>query len=111
MYGIYVSSLMKTFMYHLKTLFKSFLFVTVQAHGAVRGNQYPSCQKYFTEVLSSQKQKKKEKKRKVVLAPYLITTQPSMIDGVRNKSVSKNNINKDIVGMENIERSLPFTVD
>ena len=23
-------------MYHLKTLFKSFLFVTVQAHGAVR---------------------------------------------------------------------------
>jgi hypothetical protein len=32
-----------------------------------------------------------------------------MIDGVRNKSVSKNNIN--MVGMEDIERSLPFTVD
>src|SRR3954469_6897142 len=37
-YGIYLPSLTKTFMYHLKTLFKSFLFVTVQAHGAVRGN-------------------------------------------------------------------------
>ena len=32
-----------------------------------------------------------------------------MIDGVRNKSVSKKN--KDMVGMEDIERSLPFTVD
>ena len=33
-----------------------------------------------------------------------------MIDGVRNKSVSKK-YNKDMVGMEYIERSLPFTVD
>src|SRR3954469_11020887 len=49
-YGIYLPSLTKTFMYHLKTLFKSFLFLTVQAHGAVRGNQYFSCQKYFMEV-------------------------------------------------------------
>src|SRR4051812_9565786 len=57
-YGIYAPSLTKTFMYHLKTLFKSFLFVTVQAHGAVRGNQYPSCQKYLTEVLISQKPKR-----------------------------------------------------
>src|SRR3954469_13466189 len=30
-----------------RNLFKSFAFVTVQAHGAVRGNQYLSCQKYF----------------------------------------------------------------
>src|SRR3954471_474025 len=52
-YCIHVPSLTKTFMYHLKTLFKSFLFVTVQAHGAVRGNQYLSCQKYLTEVLTS----------------------------------------------------------
>src|ERR1041384_8157357 len=54
-YGIYLPSLTKTFVYHLKTLFKSFLFVTVQAHGAVRGNQYLPCQKYLTEVLTSQK--------------------------------------------------------
>src|SRR3954468_2023588 len=80
-YGIYVPTLTKTFMYHLKTLFKSFLFVTVQANGAVRGNQYLSCQKYLTEVLTSQK-KEKEKKRKVALPPYLMTAQPSMIDGV-----------------------------
>ena len=33
-----------------------------------------------------------------------------MIDGVKNKSVSKIRI-KDIVGMEDIGRSLPFTVD
>src|ERR1043165_1642482 len=105
-YGIYLPSLTKTFMYHLKTLFKSFLFLTVQAHGAVRGNQYLSCQKYLTEVLTSQK---KRKKRKVALPPYLMTTQPSMIDGVRNKSVSKKYIN--MVGMGDIERSLPFTVD
>ena len=39
-----------------------------------------------------------------------MTAQPSMIDGVRNKSVSKK-IKKYIVGMEDIERSLPFTVD
>src|SRR3954469_14237093 len=58
-YGIYVPSLTKTFMYHLKTLFKSFLFVTVQDHGAVRRNQYLSCQKYLTEVLTSQMQKEK----------------------------------------------------
>ena len=95
-------------MYHLKTLFKTFLFVTVQAHGVVRGNQYLSCQKYLTKVLTSQE--KKEKKRKVSLPPYLMTEKPSMIDGVRNKSVSKK-INKDIVGMEDIERSLPFTVE
>src|ERR1041384_1675070 len=81
-YGIFLPSLTKTFMYHLKTLFKSFLFVTVQAHGAVRGNQYLSCQKYLTEVLTSQKN------RKIALPPYLITAQPSMIDGFRNKSVS-----------------------
>src|SRR3954471_24327152 len=99
-YGIYLPSLTKTFMYHLKTLFQSFLFVTVQAHGAVRVNQYLSCQKYLTEVLS---QKNKNKRRKVALPPYLMTAQPSMIDGVRNKSVSKKNIN--IVGMEDIERS------
>src|ERR1043165_6703797 len=55
------------FKYHLKTLFKSFLFVTVQAHGAVRRNQYLSCQKYLTEVLTSQMQK-----RKVALPPYLM---------------------------------------
>src|SRR3954468_5848073 len=30
-----------------RNLFKSFPFVTVQAHGAVRENQYLSCQKYF----------------------------------------------------------------
>src|SRR3954467_15833562 len=99
-YGIYVPSLTKTFMYHLKTLFKSFLFVTVLAHGVVRGNQYLSCQKYLTKVLTSQK-KEKEKKRKVSLPTYLMTAQPSMIDGVRNKSVSKKNIN--MVGMEDIE--------
>src|ERR1044072_4249712 len=58
-YGIYVPSLTKTFMYHLKTSFKSFLFVTVQAHGAVRRNQYLSCQKYLTEVLTSKMQKEK----------------------------------------------------
>src|ERR1043165_9342197 len=63
-YGIYVPSLTKTFMYHLKTLFKSFLFVTVPAHGAVRGNQYLSCQKYLTEVLTSQKIKNKREKEK-----------------------------------------------
>ena len=34
-----------------------------------------------------------------------------MIDGVRNKSVSKKEINKNMVGMEDIERSLPFTVE
>src|SRR3954464_6434514 len=44
-YGIYLPSLTKTFVHHLKTLFKSFLFVTVQAHGAVRENQYLPCQK------------------------------------------------------------------
>src|SRR3954462_8515986 len=66
-YGIYVPSLTKTFMYHLKTLFKSFLFVTVQAHGAVRRNQYLSCEKDLTEVVTSQMQK-----RKVVLPPYLM---------------------------------------
>src|SRR3954463_2119258 len=60
-YGIYVPSLTKNFMYHLKTLFKSFLFVTVQAHGAVRGNQYILCQKYLTEVLTSQKKREREK--------------------------------------------------
>ena len=38
-----------------------------------------------------------------------MTAQPSMIDGVTNKSVSKKYIN--MVGMEDIERSLPFTVD
>src|ERR1041384_7584341 len=58
-YGIYVPSLTKTFMYHLKTSFKSFLFVTIQAHGAVRRNQYLSCHKYLTEVLTSQMQKEK----------------------------------------------------
>src|SRR3954468_11609301 len=47
-YGIYLPSLTNTFMYHLKTLFKNFLFVTVQAHGAVRENQYLPCQKCFT---------------------------------------------------------------
>src|SRR3954463_13553788 len=46
-YGIHLPSRTKTFMYHLKTLFKSFLFVTVQAHGTVRENRYLSCQKYF----------------------------------------------------------------
>ena len=59
-YGIYLPSLTKTFMYHLKTLFKSFLFVSVQAHGAVRRNQYLSCQKDLTEVLTSQMQKVKK---------------------------------------------------
>src|SRR3954471_14687589 len=63
-YGIYLPSLTKTFMYHLKTLFKSFLFVTVQSHRAVRGNQYLSCQKYLTEVLTSQKIKIKREKEK-----------------------------------------------
>src|SRR3954468_4400202 len=43
-YGIYLPSLTKTFVYHLKTLFKSFLFVIVQAHGVVRENQYLPCQ-------------------------------------------------------------------
>ena len=47
------------------------------------------------------------------LLPYLRQNKRHMdhqsIDGVRNKSVSKNN-NKDIVGMEDIERSLPFNV-
>src|SRR4051812_34641207 len=84
-------------MYHLKTLFKSFLFVTVQAHGVVRRNQYLSCQKYLTEVLTSQKNKNKErerKMRKVTLPPYLMTAQPSMIDGDRNKSVSKKTIKR-----------------
>src|SRR3954469_21945174 len=70
-YGIYVPSLTKTFMYHLKTLFKSFLFVTVQAHGAVRGNQYLSCQKYLTVVLTSQKQKEKREKEKSCTSPIL----------------------------------------
>ena len=37
------------------------------------------------------------------------TMDHQMIDGVRNKSVSKKSIN--MVGMEDIERSLPFTVD
>src|SRR3954467_8394032 len=31
-----------------QNLFKSFLFVTIQAHGAMRENQYLPCQKYFT---------------------------------------------------------------
>src|SRR3954462_15352514 len=31
-----------------QNLFKRFLFVTVQAHGTVRGNQYLPCQKCFT---------------------------------------------------------------
>src|SRR3954468_17658671 len=70
-YGIYVTSLTKTFMYHLKTLFKSFLFVTIQAHGAVRGNQYLTCQKYLTEVLTSQKQKEKVKNEKSYTSPIL----------------------------------------
>ena len=75
----------------------------------MRGNQYLSYQKYLTEVLTSQnKKRRKRKKRKVALPPYLMTAQPSMIDGVRNKSVRKS-IN--MVGMEDIERSLPFTVD
>src|ERR1041385_7293855 len=30
-----------------RNLFKSFPFVTVHAHGAVRENRYLSCQKYF----------------------------------------------------------------
>src|SRR3954466_6100521 len=30
-----------------RNLFKIFPFVTVQAHGALRGNQYLACQKYF----------------------------------------------------------------
>lgn len=92
-------------MYHLKTLFKSFLFVTAQAHGAVRGNQYLSCQKYLTEVLTSQMQKEKS------------CTSPILDDGItvydrwsqEQKCKQKNN--KDMVGMEDIERSLPFTVD
>src|SRR3954464_8300230 len=70
-YGIYVASLTKTFMYHLKTLFKSFLFVTVQAHGAVKVNQYLSCQKYLMEVLTSQKQKEKQKNDKSCTSPIL----------------------------------------
>src|ERR1043165_5673673 len=70
-YGIYVPSLTKTFMYHLNTLFKSFLFVTVQAHGAVRRNQYLSCKKYLTEVLTSQMQKEK------------ICTSPILDDGMK----------------------------
>jgi hypothetical protein len=37
------------------------------------------------------------------------TMDHQMIDGVRNKSVSKKYIY--VVGMEDIERSLPFTVD
>ena len=109
-YFIYLPSLMKTFLYHLKTLFKSFLLVTVQVHGAVRGNRYLLWQKYLTEVLTSQE--------KVALPPYLMmewngsnaandrwnekqtpsileakikgTIDHQMIDGVRNKSVSKN---------------------
>ena len=34
-YGIYLPFLTKTFMYHLKNFQISFLFVNVQAHGAV----------------------------------------------------------------------------
>src|ERR1043165_7675209 len=64
-YGIYLPSLTKTFTYHLKTLFESFLFVTVQAHGAVRENQYLSCQKYLMEVLTCQKIKKEKKREKL----------------------------------------------
>ena len=64
-------------MYHLKTLFKSFLFVTVRTHGAVRGNQYLSCQKYLTEVLTSQKFKKKREKEK----KYKSCTSPVLDDG------------------------------
>src|SRR4051812_17608671 len=69
-YGIYLPSLMKTFMYHLKTLFKSFLFVTVQARGAVRENQYLSCQKYLTEVLTSQKYKKRKRRKRKIALPH-----------------------------------------
>ena len=43
----------------------------------------------------------------------MMTAQPSMIDGARNKSVRKKSMGTAInmVGMEDIERSLPFTVD
>src|SRR3954464_10075912 len=101
-------SLMKTFMYHLKTLFKSFLFVTVQAHGAVRGNRYLSWQKYLTEVLTSQKKREREKEKSC--------NSPILDDGTtvydrwsqEQKCKQKKYIN--MVGMEDIERSLPFTV-
>src|ERR1041385_7662477 len=42
-----------------RNLFKSFPFATVQAHGAVRENQYLPCQNILTEVLTSQLKKYK----------------------------------------------------
>src|SRR4051812_45820183 len=90
-------------MYHLKTLFKSFLFVTVKAHGAVRGNQYLSCQKYLTEVLTSQK------KEKSYTSPIL-DDGTTVYDRWSQEQKCKQKIIK-IVGMEDIERSLPFTID
>ena len=44
--------------------------------------------------------------------PYLMTTQPSMIDGAWNKSVSKKSMGTTInmVGMEDIERPLASTI-
>ena len=97
-----------SFVYHLKTLFKSFLFVTAQAHGAVRRNQYLSCQKCLTEVLTSQEKLHfphtwwwnemgqmllmidgTKQTPSILEAKIKGTMDHQMIDGDRNKSVSK----------------------